>query len=389
MTSVTGMPPVSVVRFTVGRSVMRRMSRLALLLVAATLPVLSQETKSAYLDKGVNDALLDLCSQKWFADGHVEKCEAAKQLNKCFVPKFAEKNAAACRAAQELMDRQNSADAELRRKQQQEEARQREEKEAQQAQAAAELKLKQQEQEATEQAAKAEEIRREQEVRAQENMPKNGKVIVEYAGQGTDGYSAVLRPVEGQDSFVIYCTATDGNQNANPYCKQLKKARTYGVASLTEESAKTYSVGPQVFGTIQIKDPSDAANAEITYAVVGGNVARRVLSDWESTERLQKRRATFVKLGLHSGQPQSQVKLLLQQQGFAPWRCVTDWGGTQCIASRKRRGSGEDEITVIFRSVTRREEDTGVAHVVGRVLAAVGYTPYGENDSIAFGPEPF
>ena len=316
---------------------MKTMSTLVLLLAAAILPARSQETNSNYLDKAEHDALLDLCSQKWFTDLHADKCLPVKgeveQIQK-----------------------------------QKEEAR----KQAQ-----------------VEQDARAEEVRREQEVRAQENMPKNGKVIVEYAGQGTDGYSAVLRPVEKQNSFVVYCTATDGNQNANPYCKQLKKARTYGVARLTEEGAKTYSVGPQVFGTIQIKDPSDAANAEITYAVVGGNVARRVLSDWELTERLQKRRAAFVKLGLHSGQPQSQVKLLLQQQGFAPWRCGTDWSGTQCVAARQRRDSGQDEITVIFRSVTRRDEDTGVAHVVGRVLAAVGYTPYGENDSIAFGPEPF
>jgi type II secretory pathway pseudopilin PulG len=313
------------------------MSTAILLLATATLHAVSQETRSAYIDKAENTALVDLCSQKWFSDAHSDKCQGVK------------------------------AEVELRQKQQ-EDARQR-------VQADAELKLKQQQQE--------------QEQRAQENMPKNGKVIVEFSGIGTDGYSAVLRPVGGKKTFVVYCTATDGNQDTNPYCKQLKKAKTYGVARLTEESAKTYDVGPQVFGTLRVKDPSGAANAEITYAVVGGNVARDVLSEWDLAERDQKRRAALLSLGLHSGQSQSRVKLLLQQQGFAPWRCGTDWSGIQCVAARQRRGSGQDEITVIFRSVTQRDEDTGAPHVVGRVLAAIGYTPFGESDPITAGPGPF
>jgi hypothetical protein len=208
---------------------MKTMSTLVLLLAAAILPARSQETNSNYLDKAEHDALLDLCSQKWFADLHADKCQPVKgevdQIQK-----------------------------------QKEEAR----KQAQ-----------------VEQDAKAEEIRREQEVRAQENMPKNGKVIVEFTGEALTGYGAVLRPVGGQDTFVVYCNAIDSNHNTNPSCKQLKRAKTYGVAKLIEENGKTYPVGPQVFGTLQVKEPSDSANAEkteITYAVVGGNIAQGILA---------------------------------------------------------------------------------------------------------------
>lgn len=110
---------------------MKRMIEIILLLMAATLPAQSQETKSNYLEKAEHDALLDLCSQKWFADSHMDKCQPVK-------------------AKVELIQKQK------------EEARK-------QAQVEAELKLKQQQQQ-------AEEIRREQELRAQENMPENGKL---------------------------------------------------------------------------------------------------------------------------------------------------------------------------------------------------------------------
>lgn len=90
-------------------------------------PVLAQDTHSSYLDKVERDALLNLCSQKWFSDSHLEKCDAAKELEKCSNDRFAGQRA--CAAAKNVMDGANAADADLRRKEQGKEASQQQAKE--------------------------------------------------------------------------------------------------------------------------------------------------------------------------------------------------------------------------------------------------------------------
>jgi len=129
-----------------------------------------------------------------------------------------------------------------------------------------------------------------------------------------------------------------------------------------------------------------------SYLVAKGDLAEAVLRDSEAEAKNVAQQKALRSLGLHRDQSQAQVKVLLQRRGFKPWQCIGTVEGTTCIAARQR-GAAEEDITVLFRNVIRRDQDTGGTQVVGRVLSAVGYKPVidGEEveEAVTAGPAPF
>lgn len=231
------------------------------------------------------------------------------------------------------------------------------------------------------------EVQKKQEAFFEENMPQ-GKASVKFTLQLGGSYNVILQSVNGGKKFVAGC------DDANSTCRHLKREQTYRITRLAQNSPDAYT-GDGVLGTVAVSDPSREGE-KILYAVLVGSNAQPV---WDGQEEEQDKvfRAVLRKrlkaLGFHRGQSQAEVKLILQLNGFATWRCDSDRTQTDCIAQRpKGSAGGQAEVSVIFINEVHqhRDPDTGTVYTdkVDRMLASVGYSE-GTEALESLGPDPF
>jgi hypothetical protein len=409
------------------------MKRIELLVVGVFLlvvgtPAFSQETQST--DKGVRAALLELCSQKGFADAYVARCQAAKEFENCSRQAFANSHAQACG---EVLNRQSQADAEEKHKL---------EAIGEAAQATAQMPFMTYDgccNNNRDQAIRYckkwaagwdpealvwkgwEERER---LRLPQRWFKSSVLKANYQGNTTYCPDVLIDQYTFESSLKVpnYCFGQPGS-----IYKSEDEQQRWGAAKDCAPVHRTVTLPEKQLADIATakdadflgkmcldNDPrsveernADPVCIQRAQEIVRAQNEADLLKQRQQAEAKKEvaltaiatvRKNSFRAVGLHRSQSQAQVKSLLLSHGFAPWSCTTQQDrsvssgyATTCIASRRQGMPDQDNVILLFADVIHRhrDPDSGIIATDGveRVLLLAHYAKTGDEDDVIFGQD--